>query len=77
MVGMSVAAANLPLIPNQHRSKPLQPPSSTKGRRWQMRRGALVPFSTGSLGYFPKIAPKSPLRLVFSSRYAPWLAAAV
>lgn len=67
MVGMPVAAASLPLVPNQHRSKPLQPLPSTKGRRWQMRRGALVPFSTGSLGYFPKIAPKRPLRLVFSS----------
>ena len=68
MVGMPAGMASLPLIPIQHRSKPLQPPPSTKGRRWRMRCGALVPFSAGSLGYFPKIAPKSPLRLVFSSR---------
>ena len=51
---------------------PLQaalPLLSTKGRRRQMHcGGALAPFSTGALGYFPKIAPKRPLRLVFSSR---------
>lgn len=69
MVGMSVAAASLSLIPIQHRSKLRYRCRQQKGRRRQMHRGgALVPFSIGSLGYFPKIAPKRPLRLVFSSR---------